>query len=95
MCDTHHASDVPPNNSRRNFLRLTTVGASALMLASALPASLVHAAPTPKAANDLNSEQALKRLMEGNQRYADGVTKRHDFMHEREALVGGQNPFVA
>ena len=101
MCDTHHASDVPPNNSRRNFLRLSTVGASALMLAGALPASLVHAAPSPKAApvpktaNGLNSEQALQRLMEGNQRYAEGVTKRHDFMREREALVGGQNPFVA
>ncbi|MCP1511622.1 carbonic anhydrase [Pseudomonas rhodesiae] len=95
MCNAQHPADAPLNNGRRNFLRLTGVGAGAIMLAGALPASLVNAAPAPKVANDLNPQQALKRLMEGNQRYVDGVTKRHDFTHEREALVGGQNPFVA
>jgi carbonic anhydrase len=32
---------------------------------------------------------------EGNTRYVDGTSRRHDFKHEREALVGGQNPFEA
>ena len=32
--------------------------------------------------------------MKGNTRYIDGVTKRHDFKNEREALAGGQNPFA-
>jgi carbonic anhydrase len=33
--------------------------------------------------------------MQGNARYVDGVARRHDFKHEREALAGGQNPFAA
>ena len=33
--------------------------------------------------------------MEGNARYVDGTSRRHDFKREREALVGGQNPFAA
>ncbi|WNJ83263.1 carbonic anhydrase [Pseudomonas canadensis] len=85
----------PLTHDRRQFLRLATVGAGALMLTGALPAALAHASPAPKAANNLNPQQALARLMEGNGRYAEGVTKRHEFMSEREALEGGQNPFVA
>jgi carbonic anhydrase len=33
--------------------------------------------------------------MTGNSRYVDGVSKRHDFQHERELLSTGQNPFAA
>ncbi len=93
MCDRH-----PSMKDRRNFLQLAAVSAGATLLAGAMP-SLAYAAPTrasvPKPANDLSPQLALQRLMDGNQRYVDGVTKRHDFMSEREALVGGQNPFVA
>ncbi|KRQ03788.1 carbonic anhydrase [Bradyrhizobium manausense] len=49
----------------------------------------------PKPQNLLSPDAALKRLMDGNARYVDGVTRRHDFKHEREALAGGQNPFAA
>lgn len=83
---------------RRNFLRLAAVSTGATLLSGALPslANATSAAPAlPKPANDLSPQRALQRLMEGNQRYADGVTKRHDFKSEREVLVGGQNPFVA
>ncbi len=38
---------------------------------------------------------ALDRLMKGNARYVEGVSRRHDFKSEREALVGGQNPFAS
>ena len=38
---------------------------------------------------------ALDRLMKGNARYVEGVSRRHDFKNEREALVGGQNPFAS
>ena len=31
----------------------------------------------------------------GNRRYVEGVSKRHDFLHERESLSAGQNPFAA
>jgi carbonic anhydrase len=33
--------------------------------------------------------------MKGNSRYVEGVARRHDFKHEREALAGGQNPFAS
>lgn len=49
----------------------------------------------PKPQNVLSPDAALKRLMEGNSRYVSGVSRRHDFTHEREALVGGQNPYAA
>jgi carbonic anhydrase len=48
----------------------------------------------PKKENVLSPEAALKRLIEGNGRYVAGVARRHDFKNEREALVGGQNPFA-
>ena len=32
--------------------------------------------------------------MKGNARYVEGVSRRHDFKAEREALVGGQNPYA-
>ena len=42
----------------------------------------------------MTPDDALMRLMEGNKRYQRGVAKRHDFLAEREALVGGQNPYA-
>ena len=42
----------------------------------------------------ISPDEALARLKAGNKRYVDGVAKRHDFVAEREALVGGQNPFA-
>lgn len=48
----------------------------------------------PKPQNVLSPDASLKRLLEGNERYVEGVSKRHDFRHEREALAGGQNPYA-
>ncbi|MCG2628487.1 carbonic anhydrase [Bradyrhizobium sp. WYCCWR 13023] len=93
MCDqcpedrSNHA--VP---SRRSAILL---GASVLGTVFADRAfAKEHKAP-PKPQNVLAPDAALKRLMDGNARYVDGVTRRHDFKHEREALAGGQNPFAA
>jgi carbonic anhydrase len=49
----------------------------------------------PKPENVLSPDAALDRLMKGNVRYVDGVSRRHDFKHERESLTTGQNPFAA
>lgn len=85
---------VPPTlmNDRRNFLRLATAGAGAVLLAGALPSALAHEAA---AAPATNPQRALERLLEGNRRYAADVTKRRDLMVERTALVNGQQPFAA
>jgi carbonic anhydrase len=77
--------------SRRNFI--LAASAAALLLANGAVAKETKAPPKPQ--NVLSPDAALKRLKEGNERYVAGVAKRHDFKHEREALVGGQNPFAA
>ncbi|QPF94827.1 carbonic anhydrase [Bradyrhizobium commune] len=78
--------------SRRSLIHLTV---SALSLAAVGSALAKESKAPPKPQNVLSPEASLKRLMEGNARYVDGVTRRHDFKHEREALAGGQNPFAA
>jgi len=77
--------------TRRN----TLLGAAAMGL---FWANAVHAKETkapPKPENVVSPDASLKRLMEGNQRYVEGIARRHDFRHEREALAGGQNPYAA
>jgi carbonic anhydrase len=99
MCKVCAPQQEVPNNDRRNFLRVAGVSVGVAMLAGIVPgretlaASAVTSPPKPQ--NNLDPQQALARLMAGNARYAEGVAKRHDFMSEREALVGGQNPFAA
>nr|WP_244626775.1 carbonic anhydrase [Bradyrhizobium ivorense] len=72
------------------------IGAGGLAASLALGAQAFakETKPPPKPQNVLSPDAALDRLIKGNARYVDGVSRRHDFKHEREALVGGQNPFA-
>jgi carbonic anhydrase len=84
----HHTAPA----SRRSFLK----SAGTAVVGLAIPANSFaqkDAAP-PKPGNVLSPDAALDRLKKGNVRYVDGVAKRHDFKHEREALTKGQNPFA-
>ncbi len=74
---------------RRSFL-----SAAAAALAVSGPAFGLQAKAPPKPDNVMSPDAALKRLMAGNGRYVAGVTKRHDFAAERQALAGGQNPYA-
>lgn len=89
MCgkDSHHG--FAP--TRRHLL----LGASAMGLVRASAASAKEIKAPPKPENVISSDASLKRLIAGNERYIEGVARRHDFKHEREALVGGQNPYAA
>jgi carbonic anhydrase len=78
--------------SRRRFLQ--SVGGAAAGLALGSPAFAKDTKASPKPQNELPPDAALDRLMKGNVRYVDGVSRRHDFKIEREALVGGQNPYA-
>ena len=77
--------------SRRAFVvgATSTIG---MLLADAAGAKQSKAPPKPQ--NVLSPDAALERLHRGNLRYIEGVSRRHDFKHEREALAGGQNPFA-
>jgi carbonic anhydrase len=93
-----------PQNSTRRFgpsRRGVLLGAASLLVCNAAGAKekkrekeKEKKAP-PKPENVLSPDAALKRLLKGNKRYAEGESRRHDFKREREALVGGQNPFAA
>jgi len=93
MCDlcVGTADDGPM--ARRGVLKL---GAAAVAACAIAPHALAAAAKAPpKPENILSPNDALTRLMKGNARYVEGVSRRHDFKHEREALSKGQNPFAA
>src|ERR1700742_3629508 len=94
MCLTSRASEASAAEAtcRRTFLRW--VGAAAAGFALAPSAFAKDAKPSPKPQNDIPPDAALARLMKGNARYVEGVSKRHDFKAEREALAGGQNPYA-
>ena len=90
MCDRCYPGSshiVVP--SRRALL----LGASALLVGGLARAKEAKTPPKPK--NVVSPEDALERLEDGNERYVEGVTRRHDFKHEREALASGQNPYAA
>lgn len=94
MCEKCHENPfdrVRP--SRRNLL---LVAASLLSVTAAgAKEAKEQAKVPPKPQNVLSPDAALERLLKGNNRYVEGVSLRHDFKHEREALAGGQNPFAA
>jgi len=92
ICDASNAA-VRPETSRRRFLQFA--GGIAAGIAFAPAAFAKDAKPPPKPQNQMTPAAALDRLMKGNVRYAEGASRRHDFKSEREALVGGQNPFAS
>ena len=79
--------------ARRSVLKLAAAAAAALAVTPHAFAAKAKAPAKPE--NVLSPDAALDRLMRGNARYVEGVSKRHDFKHERGALSAGQNPFAA
>jgi len=84
-----------PGLVSRRSLGLFAMSSAALLLAPGANAKEKEKKAPPKPENLLSPEAALKRLLRGNERYVEGVMARHDFKREREALVGGQNPYAA
>jgi carbonic anhydrase len=91
MCEFCRASAAPL--ARRHVLKLATAAAVGFAIAPSAFAAKSIAPPKPQ--NVLSPDAALERLITGNRRYVEGVSKRHDFLHEREPLSAGQNPFAA
>ena len=93
--------DLSQNPSKRSFLKLTAVSAIGLGLAGAgiATAQGKQSAKTsskipPKLENVLTPDQALERLMKGNERYVDGQSAPLNFHDVQDALVKGQNPYA-
>ena len=89
-CDYFSTDRSKASATRRHFLKFAGAAAAGL----AWPGSAFAQKAPPKPGNVVSPDDALKLLMSGNRRYVEGVTKRHDFKNEREALSKGQNPYV-
>jgi carbonic anhydrase len=76
-------------------IRKFAVMATAFCICGRFGLSLLSAAAGP-GAPAMSPAQALRRLVEGNQRFQNGTTG-HPLHHtkQRESLVGGQSPFAA
>jgi carbonic anhydrase len=78
--------------SRRKLLQAIGTITAGLAITGSGHAKAAKAKPKPQ--NVVSPDASFERLMEGNDRYVKGNSQRHDFKHEREALVGGQNPYA-
>lgn len=75
--------------SRRDFLKASGLTAVSLALATCAPAQAPTEGPVT------NADEALQRLMEGNERYAaNKSTDLHESQSRRAELAQGQNPFA-
>lgn len=93
MCERcFYAATTRAMVGRRTVLKLAATATAGLGFLPPAIAQVAKAPPKPE--NVLSPDAALDRLMKGNARYVEGVSKRHDFSHEREPLRTGQNPFA-
>ena len=90
MCDLHQRASGAV--SRRTLAKFALSSAGLFLTRNA---DAKEKKPPPKPENVLSPDDAFERLLDGNERYVEGVARRHDFKHEREALSGGQNPYAA
>ena len=75
--------------SRRDFLKVSGLAGAGLALAGCAPAQPAVEAPVK------NADEALQRLMEGNQRYAANKSiDLNESQGRRAELANGQNPFA-
>ena len=93
MCEMCRQNTIPGFGPSRRNLLFGAASSMAMLLANAAGAKEMKAPPKPQ--NVLSPDASLDRLVKGNARYVEGVSLRHDFKHEREALAGGQNPYAA
>ena len=92
MCQTCK-QDLLQKPSRRAFLKYATLGVGAGLATTAWPV-IAADGPPPKLGNVISSDEALSRLMVGNQRYVSNTPLPADFAATRAALVTGQNPYA-
>jgi carbonic anhydrase len=93
MCRQNSHRSLGP--SRRSILLFGASSVGVLLAGAADAKEKEKKKKPPKPQNVLAPDAALERLRQGNSRYVEGVSLRHDFKHEREALAGGQNPYAA
>lgn len=90
MCDDHRLS-----LTRRGLIGFGAAAASTALVGGLVsPAMAQTASDTPAAPNDISPDVALKRLMDGNARYAANTTTNRDLSAGRAARAQAQYPFA-
>jgi carbonic anhydrase len=89
--DTQHESQI----SRRDFLRTGALAALAPWATGVALAADPPAPGSPPPPNAIAPAEALKRLMDGNARYAANAPNERDFSAGRMARAQGQYPIAA
>jgi carbonic anhydrase len=95
MCDVCGDARHAPGKSRRGFLR---AGALATLAPWGLELAVAADPPKPGSAppqNAIAPADALKRLLDGNARYAANAPNERDFSAGRAARAQGQAPIAA
>jgi carbonic anhydrase len=95
MCDLCGDAQHEPQVSRRNFLRASALVALAPWSMGAAVAADAPAPGTSPPPNAIAPAEALKRLMDGNARYAANTPNERDFSSGRVARVKSQYPIAA
>jgi carbonic anhydrase len=89
-----HITHNDPQPTRRSLLKY--FGAAPLVLGGLglnLPAQAQS--PLPRPENVITPDQALKRVIEGNQRYVNGKATTTSFQTDSERFASAQNPYVS
>ncbi len=88
---------VPLTAFRRKDNDMTTTIRN-LIIAAGLVATtwvgIIAAAPSPSTTSPQTSDEALRELMAGNERFVRGAMKPRDLMAGVKATAGGQSPFA-
>lgn len=92
LCKDRISGRDTVSHSRRSMLG-AAFGAGALMAAGGAFAQ-APASPAYKPGNVLTPDEALARLMQGNERYVSNKSTSQDFASTRGALTAGQNPYA-
>lgn len=104
-CNSNYPASIVQDKhkdpTKREFIKRTS---AVLMSWGLLATGLVNASESktvnekkriiPKPENVLTPDQALERLMQGNERYVSGNSKPLDFHDVKTSLVKGQNPYA-
>ncbi len=95
MCELCRAVQREPRVSRRDFLRTSALAALAPWSTGVVVAAEPLAPGAPPPPNAIAPADALKRLIDGNARYAANAPNPRDFSSGRAARVQAQYPIAA
>ena len=89
------AKNILNNVSRRNIIKFGAAAIGTSVVTAGIGSKFLS--PEPAVANnDLTPDEALNRLMEGNQRFISGKSNRpNQTLKDLQSVANGQKPFAA